>query len=88
MLLFFVWLVNQCLSRMPRYADSYIVVYDFMGATLSNLSLDHLRNVVPVFTENFPERMSKVFVINSNWVMKFGWKVLRPLLGKATLEKI
>jgi hypothetical protein len=87
-------LVNQMryLNKLSREQDRLLglsVVVDCQGATMPNMAyIPYFRAEVEMRQTMSPEVLGEAVVINAPWFFNVIWKLITPVLGKDTLEKI
>ena len=67
LMMYMLWIMSKIKERMPKHVDNYILVYDLKGAGWSNLSISQMSGCAKETGSQFPERMYKIIVLNSNW---------------------
>lgn len=55
---------------------------------LNREGLRYFKTVLNVAQDNYPEMAGNVYVVNAPWVFNAIWKIVKPWLKPATLDKI
>ncbi len=61
---------------------------DIKNFSDSDLDLQTLKSLSPIFSDYFPDVLSKMFIININAVLKLAMKGLMSIMHPVTREKI
>lgn len=64
------------------------LIFDLTDFTLANMDIDIIQFMIKVFTEFYPETLGVMLVVNSPWIFKGCWKIVKPLLDPITAKKI
>jgi len=63
-------------------------ILDAGKVSTANINIKFLIDVVHILQANFPERLYKVFIANTNWFIKTVWQSVRPFLKEITRKKV
>jgi predicted house-cleaning noncanonical NTP pyrophosphatase (MazG superfamily) len=85
MLLFFAEKAKALLSKDN---DQCTIIFDMTDFTLANMDYDIIKYMVRVFTDYYPETLGVLLVVNSPWLFKSCWKIMKPWLDPNTAKKI
>jgi len=83
-----VYTIQRCIERLPLGCEKFSLIYDVDGVQFANMDINFTRMLLDIVQKQYPERMHRVFVINSNWVAMALWSTLSPLLDPVQREKI
>jgi len=79
--------VEHAISVMPYDVENFAVIADMEGLKYRNIPpLRTIKKTVEVLN-NYPGRISHVFVLNWNGPSLFAWRCLRPFLSKKIKDK-
>ena len=85
-------ILKECSKKFGRPVTSYIELVDLEGYTLRQIKTKQSRNgttqVQQMFDDNYPEVIKSVVVINAPKVFSFLFKLIKPMVSKATLDKV
>eukprot|EP00923_Selenidium_pygospionis_P053226 GHVN01092217.1.p1 GENE.GHVN01092217.1~~GHVN01092217.1.p1 ORF type:complete len:660 (+),score=84.50 GHVN01092217.1:196-2175(+) len=69
--------------------DSIILIVNYSNlASSSQPSISATRTFLEIFSNHYPERLHKAFIVNAPWYFTTLWSVVSPLLPSRTKEKI
>lgn len=68
--------------------DQYVCCIDTAGAGYSNFSLDAVKVMQRMATTRYAERVAKMYLLNSSFVVRTVWGTVKPLLLKRTQGNI
>lgn len=83
-----VYTLQRCVERMPPGVGKATVIYDAKGLQARNLDLTFSREVVSAIQCQFPERVTRILVINNHWSMAFFWSAISVLIDPVVKSKI
>jgi len=55
---------------------------------LNTSGLGYFRELLHLSQIHYPEMLGRVYLVNSPWVFKFVWKIVKPWLNEQTLSKV
>ena len=68
--------------------DSFTLIMDPRHPDVSKFKMNLLLQSIANNLKHCPERMSKITVLNANWVVWYFYKFVKPFLTKRTEQKI
>jgi len=85
MVLFFM---EICKSRLDPKTETFSLIFDLSNFSLSNMDYDLVRYLLKVFSDYYPESLGVCLVVNSPWIFKGCWLIVKPWLDPVTSKKI
>lgn len=64
---YMLWIMRRIKDAMPKYVDSYVLIYDLKGSGWSNFSVNQMSGAAKSTGSQFPETLYKIIILNSNW---------------------
>jgi len=83
-----VFTMQRCVERLPPGREQINLIYDCWGVRAWNWDFAFSQELLRVFSRQFPERLGRVVVINSGWLVATLWATVRSLMDPVTREKI
>ncbi|KAI1293078.1 CRAL-TRIO domain-containing protein [Xylaria venustula] len=77
----------RCLFTAPGN-ESFCVVFDLTGFSLSNMEWQPVRFIIRAFEANYPECLGTLLIHNAPWIFSGIWKIIRGLLDPVVAAKI
>ncbi|KAI1422826.1 CRAL-TRIO domain-containing protein [Xylaria sp. FL1777] len=77
----------RCLFTTPRN-ESFCVVFDLTGFSLSNMEWQPVRFIIRAFEANYPECLGALLIHNAPWLFSGVWKIIRGLLDPVVAAKV
>jgi len=68
--------------------EQCIILFDLTDFVLPNMDYDIIRYMIRVFTDYYPETLGILLIVNSPWIFKGCWKLVKPLMDPNTAKKI
>ncbi|TPX43008.1 hypothetical protein SeMB42_g03254 [Synchytrium endobioticum] len=84
-------LMRECSETTGRVIDKHTVIFDFDGTGFHQFdtkALMLLKAVAESEQDYYPERLSRLFIINAPFLFTRVWSVVKPWLNQVTLDKI
>ncbi|KAI0406656.1 CRAL-TRIO domain-containing protein [Xylaria palmicola] len=78
----------RCLFTAAPPNESFCVVFDLTGFSLSNMEWQPARFVIRAFEANYPECLGTMLIHNAPWVFSGVWKIVRGLLDPVVAAKV
>jgi hypothetical protein len=85
MLLFFA---EKAKTMLSKENEQCTIIFDMTDFTLANMDYDIIKYMVKIFTDFYPETLGVLLVVNSPWLFKSCWKIVKPWLDPNTAKKI
>lgn len=80
--------MNEKSGELNKEITTLVHIHDLSRATLNmRKALNLFTRLVKLDQEYYPERMGKVFIINTPWIFPVLWKVARSFLDPKTRDK-
>ena len=68
--------------------DKVCLLFDLSGGSISNFDLASIRFIVQTLQDYYPECLGKCLIVNAPWFFWGCWRVIRPWLDYAVVEKV
>ncbi|CAK55733.1 unnamed protein product (macronuclear) [Paramecium tetraurelia] len=81
-------LMEEGIRSMRGYVDQFIVIIDCYKLTPANFSFSVLKNAFIEIFNYYPERQFRIYVLNTNFLTRSFYAMLKPFLPSRTVEKI
>ncbi|CAK90649.1 unnamed protein product (macronuclear) [Paramecium tetraurelia] len=81
-------LMEEGIRSMRGYVDQFIVIIDCYKLAPANFSFSVLKNAFIEIFNYYPERQFRIYVINTNFLTRSFYAMLKPFLPSRTVEKI
>ncbi|CAD8142156.1 unnamed protein product [Paramecium octaurelia] len=81
-------LMEEGIRSMRGYVDQFIVIIDCYKLSPANFSFSVLKNAFIEIFNYYPERQFRIYVINTNFLTRSFYTMLKPFLPSRTVEKI
>ena len=81
----------SCSLAAGRYMPDFLVVLDLDGFSIASFNADARRflgMITKLCSDNYPETMSQMVIVNTPWVFRTVWAFVAPMLNQRTREKI
>ena len=73
---------------MPEEVQEWVIVYDRKDCTRKNNDEALLQNLLKVFREFYPERLGAIFIVNTSFGFRAGFKLAMRGINSRTREKV
>ena len=83
-----ILMVETAIKWMYPPVYQFTVVVDFTGSSMKNYDTAMLKRVLHVLQTVYPERLGKMWMLNSPWVFSGVWRLVKGMLHKRTVSKI
>ncbi|CAD8048760.1 unnamed protein product [Paramecium sonneborni] len=81
-------LMEEGIRSMRGYVDQFIVIIDCYKLKPANFSFSVLKNAFIEIFNYYPERQFRIYVLNTNFLTRSFYAMLKPFLPSRTVEKI
>lgn len=86
---YFVFVMENSLRMMPSNVDRFVVIMDFEGYSLSSAPpLATTIELLKIFSNHYPERLARLFLLNTPWLFSGIYRLLTPFIRATTQAKI
>jgi hypothetical protein len=85
---FAYYTVENAISQMTPDIHQYTIIFDFKNSGIKNVSISQLKEISPVMQDCYPDRLFKAYAVNSGWLMRLLWNVMKRFLNTFTLRKV
>jgi phosphatidylinositol/phosphatidylcholine transfer protein len=76
-------------KKLNKPISSAVQISDLTGFGVRHAKgLSLLKHFIEIDAANYPETLSKAFVINAPWYYSVMWKIIRPLVDPVTRQKV
>ncbi|KAJ7340051.1 hypothetical protein OS493_002774 [Desmophyllum pertusum] len=80
--------MTQLSKKFDRPIESMVHIHDTAGATMVlRKALNSFKRVAKLDQDYYPERMGKIFIVNTPWVFPVLWKIAKIFLDPKTRAK-
>ncbi|XP_046460746.1 SEC14-like protein 2 [Daphnia pulex] len=90
-----IWRVMSDPKKYKRVPDAIVqttIIFDLEGLSMQHVTnkqaVDAAIKIIQIYEANFPECLSRVFVINAPKVFSIGYPILKPFIHERTRNKI
>ena len=83
-----IYMIQQFMNRMKNPYKQFIFIYDRSGTTRSNADVPALKKFVKIFQQNYPELLHCMYVIQPDYVFKYGWNLVAKFTSKTFRKKV
>jgi len=77
---------------MGRTVENSICILDLEGLSMTTLwdkeNMDFLKAVIKLDSENYPEMLHQMFIINAPWAFRGAWNVIKGFLPTKVTDRI
>jgi len=80
--------METCKQRLDPKSETFNIVFDLTNFSLSNMDYDLVKYLLNIFANCYPETMGIALVVNSPWIFKGCWMIVKPWLDPVTSSKI
>ncbi|KAI4864049.1 CRAL-TRIO domain-containing protein [Hypoxylon rubiginosum] len=79
-----------CSRKAGHLLETSCTIMDFNGVGFSNARqvFGYIQEASGMSQNYYPERLGRMYLINTNWLFTGVWRMVRPLLDPVTVEKI
>lgn len=76
-------------ERMMKKASQFVVIFDMAGWALWHASyLGYIKGLVDIAQNQLPDRLRKVLLINTPFIFRATWALIKPWLDPLTAAKV
>ena len=87
----YTWLKGEISKKVKQQRYKHTIIVDLGGAgsgLLNGKRRNTIKKVIDIGGNYFPESLWKMYVINTPWVLKAGWSMVKPWIHPVTIAKI
>ncbi len=88
MMFFSVYQMEMGRRLLQPGVDKVCLLFDLSGGSISNFDLASIRFIVQTLQDYYPECLGKCLIVNAPWFFWGCWRVIRPWLDPAVVEKV
>ncbi|KAJ3027385.1 hypothetical protein HDV00_011223 [Rhizophlyctis rosea] len=84
-------LMKECSERAGRNIEKHFVIFDCTGLGFHQFSMTGIHLLRAISTHDslyYPERLNKLFIVNTPGLFARAWGIIKPWLDKGTQDKI
>jgi len=85
---YFYFFAERSKQLLSPENETCTLIFDLTGFTLANMDYDVIKFMIKIFTEFYPETLGVMLVVNSPWIFKSCWKIVKPWLDPLVAKKI
>eukprot|EP01129_Flabellula_baltica_P002390 TRINITY_DN12202_c0_g1_i1.p1 TRINITY_DN12202_c0_g1~~TRINITY_DN12202_c0_g1_i1.p1 ORF type:complete len:251 (+),score=56.09 TRINITY_DN12202_c0_g1_i1:211-963(+) len=83
-----VWLLEEGRKKVVDENPYCNIIVDLKGFGLSNMDYGLVKYLLEIFRDYYPDTLGIMLIVNSPFIFKGCWKIIRPWLDPITAEKI
>jgi hypothetical protein len=72
------------IKRMDYNVETYIAIIDARNLKWKNYHYKLSKDIIETLANYFPERSYKIYIINTNSLLKIFWSILRSFVPRRT----
>ncbi|GBF87868.1 motile sperm domain-containing protein [Raphidocelis subcapitata] len=76
------YVLDQAVASLPPGGEQIMGLFDLRGFELRNADMQFAAFIVEAFFEYYPRRMGQVLMVDSPWIFRPTWELIKPLLRK------
>ncbi|KAL6077836.1 CRAL-TRIO domain-containing protein [Balamuthia mandrillaris] len=82
-----IYFLETACSMLQEPTDKFAVVADLSGVGYSNVDMPLSKEVLRILSDYYPERLGEAYFVNSPFIFKSIWNVLKVFLDEETRSK-
>lgn len=86
--IFLTFLLERMIKLANQDEHRIVVVIDMENFSLANMDYEVIRPLLNILQKNYPEILEKIFVIDSPFIFKACWAIIKPWIDPVTSSKI
>jgi len=83
-----LFMMEKCRSKLDPDVETFDLIFDLSGFSLSNMDYDLVKYLLKIFSDYYPETLGMCLVVNSPWLFKGCWAIVKPWMDPVTSSKI
>lgn len=88
LVIYVAYIVENTIKIAPKELDSYIILADMRDFSLRNFKRSDFQQITPIMNDFYPELLYRLIVVNSNFIFKGVWSVIKLMIHPLTVQKI
>lgn len=84
----FVYTFDKAAASNLHDQGKFLIIGDLAGWGIKNMDIRGYLAVLDILQNQYPERLRKLFIVHVPYLFWGAWKIVSPLVDKATREKI
>jgi len=85
---FIIWLMERGRYKLRDENPMCSIVFDMTGFGLSNMDYGLVKYLLEIFRDYYPETLGVCLILNSPWIFRGCWALIKPWLDPKTAKKI
>lgn len=85
---FLTFLLERMIKLSKQDEHRIIVVIDMENFSMANMDYEVIRPLLNILQKNYPEILEKIYVIDSPFIFRACWLIIKPWLDPVTASKI
>lgn len=73
---------------LPGHVENNIVIIETDGLSLFKVPLGHLQGIIQTASNNYPESLAKMYILNPSFILRTSWNLVKNLMEAETADKI
>lgn len=86
--LFCVYMIESGIDAMTAPVESLCTIFDMSGIGLVNVDMKAVKRILYLFTNMYPERLARCYILNAPRFFSASWTVISVLLKETTRNKV
>jgi len=83
-----LYMMEKCRHKIDPVAETFNLVFDLSDFSLYNMDYDLVRYLIKIFSDYYPETLGVSLVVNSPWLFKGCWQIVKPWMDTNTTNKV
>lgn len=73
---------------LPGHVENNIVIIETDSMSLFNVPLGHLQGIISTASNNYPESLAKMYILNPSFILRTSWNLVKNMMEAETSDKI
>ena len=69
---------------MKGHIFNEFIIFNVAGLSTANISISFAKMIIPILSHFYPDRMFKLYLINTSFFIKGAWWAVRPFVHTTT----
>ncbi len=83
-----IYFMEQMLKRADSIGERVVICFNMDGFKLTSMDYDVVKLFISVLQDNYPDTLYVCYIINSPFIFKACWSMIKMWMDPITLEKI
>ncbi|CAL4127104.1 unnamed protein product [Meganyctiphanes norvegica] len=85
---FIVYMLELSLSKCSKDMENICILFDMKGFSLAIMDFPLVKTLFDILQTYYPERMGSCLILNSPFIFRACWSIIKPWLDENTANKI